>query len=151
MAEGMGFEPMRELSPPKRLAGARTRPLCDPSTALNEQYTREAYHRQSSGFVKSDTISDVVNENRYMVALRIRFTHICDPALGRCQAPLGTLSRFGAISRSYLPTLARTEIPHLRHSREEPAPYSIRGGNPSPAWWRDHNLGSQSNTPPRPY
>ena len=27
----MGFEPMRGLSPPKRLAGARTRPLCDPS------------------------------------------------------------------------------------------------------------------------
>ena len=27
----MGFEPMRELSPPNRLAGGRTRPLCDPS------------------------------------------------------------------------------------------------------------------------
>ena len=26
-----------------------------------------------------------------------------------------------------------TQIPHLRHSREEPAPYLIRGGNPSPA------------------
>ncbi len=31
MAEGMGFEPMRGLSPPNRLAGGRTRPLCDPS------------------------------------------------------------------------------------------------------------------------
>ena len=31
LAEGMGFEPMREVSPPNRLAGGRTRPLCDPS------------------------------------------------------------------------------------------------------------------------
>ena len=31
MAEGAGFEPARGISPPKRLAGARTRPLCDPS------------------------------------------------------------------------------------------------------------------------
>ena len=31
LAEGMGFEPMGAISHPKRLAGARTRPLCDPS------------------------------------------------------------------------------------------------------------------------
>ena len=31
MAEGMGFEPMSPFSQAKRLAGARTRPLCDPS------------------------------------------------------------------------------------------------------------------------
>ena len=31
VAEGVGFEPTRELSPPTRLAGGRTRPLCDPS------------------------------------------------------------------------------------------------------------------------
>ena len=31
MAEGMGFEPMRGVSPPNRLAGGRTKPLCDPS------------------------------------------------------------------------------------------------------------------------
>ena len=31
LAEGMGFEPMRGFSPPNRLAGGRTRPLCDPS------------------------------------------------------------------------------------------------------------------------
>ncbi len=31
MAEGMGFEPMTPISRGKRLAGARTRPLCDPS------------------------------------------------------------------------------------------------------------------------
>ena len=31
VAEGMGFEPMNPLSRVKRLAGARTRPLCDPS------------------------------------------------------------------------------------------------------------------------
>ena len=31
MAEGMGFEPMSPISQAKRLAGARTRPLCDPS------------------------------------------------------------------------------------------------------------------------
>ena len=31
LAEGMGFEPMSPLSQAKRLAGARTRPLCDPS------------------------------------------------------------------------------------------------------------------------
>ena len=29
--EGMGFEPMSPFSQAKRLAGARTRPLCDPS------------------------------------------------------------------------------------------------------------------------
>ena len=29
----MGFEPMSPLSQAKRLAGARTRPLCDPSLA----------------------------------------------------------------------------------------------------------------------
>lgn len=32
MAEGMGFEPMTPISRGKRLAGARTRPLCDPSS-----------------------------------------------------------------------------------------------------------------------
>jgi hypothetical protein len=31
MAEGVGFEPTIEETPDKRLAGARTRPLCDPS------------------------------------------------------------------------------------------------------------------------
>ncbi len=31
VAEGMGFEPMSPFSQAKRLAGARTRPLCDPS------------------------------------------------------------------------------------------------------------------------
>ena len=34
-AEGMGFEPMSPLSQAKRLAGARTRPLCDPSLDAN--------------------------------------------------------------------------------------------------------------------
>ena len=33
MAEGMGFEPMSPLTQAKHLAGARTRPLCDPSLA----------------------------------------------------------------------------------------------------------------------
>ena len=31
VAEGMGFEPMEAITRLKRLAGARTRPLCDPS------------------------------------------------------------------------------------------------------------------------
>ena len=31
MAEGVGFEPTIPVSQDKRLAGARTRPLCDPS------------------------------------------------------------------------------------------------------------------------
>ena len=35
VAEGMGFEPMSPLSQAKRLAGARTRPLCDPSLDAN--------------------------------------------------------------------------------------------------------------------
>ena len=35
MAEGMGFEPMSPLSQAKHLAGARTRPLCDPSLATD--------------------------------------------------------------------------------------------------------------------
>ena len=35
VAEGMGFEPMSPLSQTKRLAGARTRPLCDPSLQLH--------------------------------------------------------------------------------------------------------------------
>ena len=39
----MGFEPMRGIAPPKRLAGARTRPLCDPSrleTNISEIHLR---------------------------------------------------------------------------------------------------------------
>ena len=36
----MGFEPMRGISPPNRLAGGRTRPLCDPSDK-RRQYTRD--------------------------------------------------------------------------------------------------------------
>ncbi len=44
MAEGMGFEPMRGVSPPNRLAGGRTKPLCDPS--LNQAY----YNRRLSAF-----------------------------------------------------------------------------------------------------
>ena len=39
-AEGMGFEPMRGISPPNRLAGGRTRPLCDPSDE-RRQYIRD--------------------------------------------------------------------------------------------------------------
>ena len=31
VAEGVGFEPTTPISQGKRLAGARTRPLCDPS------------------------------------------------------------------------------------------------------------------------
>ena len=38
----MGFEPMRELSPPNRLAGGRTRPLCDPSCLYNKYSRRNA-------------------------------------------------------------------------------------------------------------
>ena len=36
----MGFEPMREFSPPNRLAGGRTRPLCDPSCLLTRYDTK---------------------------------------------------------------------------------------------------------------
>ena len=42
MAEGVGFEPTRGISPPKRLAGARTRPLCDPSNGISCQYSRDS-------------------------------------------------------------------------------------------------------------
>ena len=34
MAEGEGFEPSTPVSQGKRLAGARTRPLCDPSCPI---------------------------------------------------------------------------------------------------------------------
>src|SRR3989304_741164 len=40
LAEGVGFEPTRELSPPTRLAGGRTRPLCDPSARDHAQYSK---------------------------------------------------------------------------------------------------------------
>ena len=40
MAEGVGFEPTRGISPPKRLAGARTRPLCDPSNGMLSIYQK---------------------------------------------------------------------------------------------------------------
>ncbi len=46
MAEGMGFEPMNPLSQVKRLAGARTRPLCDPSLAG---------YMLSNGYISSNT------------------------------------------------------------------------------------------------
>ena len=36
LAEGVGFEPTIPISQDKRLAGARTRPLCDPSLVLTE-------------------------------------------------------------------------------------------------------------------
>ncbi len=42
MAEGVGFEPTTPISEGKRLAGARTRPLCDPSS-------RGLYYSMSSG------------------------------------------------------------------------------------------------------
>jgi hypothetical protein len=38
MAEGMGFEPMTPISRSNRLAGGRTRPLCDPSGERLGQY-----------------------------------------------------------------------------------------------------------------
>ncbi len=46
MAEGMGFEPMSPFSQTKRLAGARTRPLCDPSSAV---------YMLSNGYVTSNS------------------------------------------------------------------------------------------------
>ena len=52
----MGFEPMRGISPPKRLAGARTRPLCDPST--NADIIKTNIFGASLRFVKSDTIKN---------------------------------------------------------------------------------------------
>jgi hypothetical protein len=39
MAEGMGFEPMTPISRSNRLAGGRTRPLCDPSSGNLGQYS----------------------------------------------------------------------------------------------------------------
>jgi hypothetical protein len=38
MAEGVGFEPTTPISQGKRLAGARTRPLCDPSILQETTY-----------------------------------------------------------------------------------------------------------------
>ncbi len=38
MAEGVGFEPTTPVSQSKRLAGARTRPLCDPSRKPHFMY-----------------------------------------------------------------------------------------------------------------
>lgn len=38
MAEGVGFEPTTPVSQGKRLAGARTRPLCDPSARCDLIY-----------------------------------------------------------------------------------------------------------------
>ena len=38
LAEGVGFEPTTPVSQGKRLAGARTRPLCDPSSIVCSQY-----------------------------------------------------------------------------------------------------------------
>ena len=51
---------MRGISPPKRLAGARTRPLCDPSIwqPLYQRYGELATVK----FVKSDTIANLPEE-----------------------------------------------------------------------------------------
>ena len=38
MAEGEGFEPSTPITQSKRLAGARTRPLCDPSAPSNSMH-----------------------------------------------------------------------------------------------------------------
>ena len=51
LAEGMGFEPMREVSPPNRLAGGRTRPLCDPS------YHWPYYNHKISPFTNHKKVS----------------------------------------------------------------------------------------------
>ena len=50
VAEGMGFEPMRGISPPNRLAGGRTRPLCDPSKASNIAKIRISINRRDCEF-----------------------------------------------------------------------------------------------------
>ena len=57
MAEGVGFEPTTPVSQGKRLAGARTRPLCDPSivkantivfysVCFDNMYTLPSRHRE---------------------------------------------------------------------------------------------------------
>ena len=38
MAEGVGFEPTTPISQGNRLAGDRTRPLCDPSFPCKDNY-----------------------------------------------------------------------------------------------------------------
>ena len=56
MAEGEGFEPSTPITRSKRLAGARTRPLCDPSASCDlihyaiwhvNQQTLKFFHKQS--------------------------------------------------------------------------------------------------------
>ena len=56
----MGFEPMREVSPPNRLAGGRTRPLCDPS------YLRLYYNHKSSFFQPRKHISLEVSIDNFL-------------------------------------------------------------------------------------
>ena len=50
MAEGEGFEPSIPVSRDKRLAGARTRPLCDPSGSCDA-----FYHSPSINFCRPST------------------------------------------------------------------------------------------------
>ncbi len=58
----MGFEPMSPISQAKRLAGARTRPLCDPSilgSQIYKNHRRTARRRKSEERLRSaDVLMD---------------------------------------------------------------------------------------------
>ena len=43
VAEGVGFEPTTPISQGNRLAGGRTRPLCDPSIGEKDSFTATYY------------------------------------------------------------------------------------------------------------
>ena len=61
MAEGPGFEPGTPISQGNRLAGGRTRPLCDPSTSHKYLLYQ---------FINKDSIS-CGNKIRELLSLRI--------------------------------------------------------------------------------
>ena len=61
LAEGVGFEPTRESKPPTRLAGGRTKPLCDPSALDRSQYINAlrggaAYGQNSSSITMQSVL-----------------------------------------------------------------------------------------------
>ena len=67
MAEGPGFEPGTPISQGNRLAGGRTRPLCDPSNVANKPQVfivpvyEQRFYRRTAKSAESTLVQELLN------------------------------------------------------------------------------------------
>ena len=67
MAEGPGFEPGTPISQGNRLAGGRTRPLCDPSNVANKPQVfivpvyEQRFYRRAAKSAESTLVQELLN------------------------------------------------------------------------------------------